>query len=823
MANRKSWRRAAGPPASRGPSRLAQKPVSAPFPGISSTALSSALHLLLAKDVTLTSVDGAVHTGLFAGTENGPDGTRLVLSCARSTPAKKDVKMLGTFVEKKGQVSRKVILPVKYVVTMNGKSAIANLGRTDALANATTVKAAFAIDGDISRATTGVGRQLKPFDDFSTVRTTDAVRATTLDEQTFGELANGRTGKKWDQFQVNEDKFGVKTSFDEHQYTTKIDTRDARFAEREREAARLASEIEAKQSDNIHIRVERNQAIAADFDEEALHSGVQRSTPQEPRKPVEAAKPAPVERPKLSYAAAAAGSVKAQMAQAQKAAALPAQSSTNKATSTARSTATATRASSTTPTTATGPSTPSEKKERETAAEKKAKSNGPRSSRENLPQLVKVRSAITGRNSPSQSRNSPLPTPAIADTSAVAVLNLDAQTPKFGPEHIKSFEEYKTNRGIQSIAENREKITDSFKKFRTKLDSRNGQLRRSSSNANGTGGTNSTAPLDKKSTEGNPRSDDKPAPAASPTHAAAAAPAPAPAPVQASGPLSAKSEELKVEQRKATQPPTSKAPETGSKPKPKLKSKLNPNAAEFKLNPDAPAFEPAVPKQPPVNPNPQPMAPYPPGAVPPEYVQAAQAGHQGYPVPVQAMGQIPFGQPYGVIMPGAVPSGMAGGNSAYQFVQAPPGAFPGQQVPGRFPQSGGMAVSFGYAQMNQPMPMVMAAAPQRIPGPYTYYGSAPYPGAQVPGGPQLGQHPQPIYATSNQQGVPAMQGGGTHAGGRGGHGHRRGGFGRRGGKQHGHHTHTVSTTTTSVNNNNNTDKGVPRPVENGVTNDLGQR
>ena len=33
-------------------------------------------------------------------------------------------------------------------------------------------------------------------------------------------LANGRPGKKWDQFQVNEDKFGVTTSFDEHQYTS---------------------------------------------------------------------------------------------------------------------------------------------------------------------------------------------------------------------------------------------------------------------------------------------------------------------------------------------------------------------------------------------------------------------------------------------------------------------------------------------------------------------------------------------------------------------------------------------------------------------------
>lgn len=801
MANRRSWRRPTGPPSSRGPSRLAQKPVPAPFPGVSSAAVSSMLHVLLAKDVTLATVDGATHTGLFAGTEHAPDGTRLVLNYASST-GQKDGRTLGSATEKRGDVARKFSVNVKDVVAMNAAGAMNSVGKTDAVAGGASVKSGFATDGEITRGTGGVGRQLQRFDDFSDLRSGEGVRGgATLDQQTFGDIANGRPAKKWDQFQVNEDKFGVKTSFDEGEYTTKIDTRDAKFAERQKEAARLASEIEAKQSDNVHIRSERNQDIPQDFDEEALHSGVQRPVMQKPErpvaKPVETAregKPAPAERPKLSYAAAAAGSVKAQPVPA-------AQTAANAPATAARVSPVAGRTAPSVPSKSaplvTSSSTSSENKGRDVVVEKKSKSNGPRSSRENL-QLVKVRSAIPGRNSPSQSRNSPLPTPATADTSAVAVLNLDAQTPNFGPEQIKSFEEYKTNREFRSMAENREKITDDLKKFRTQLDSRNGPLRRSGSGVNGSGSSStSTTATEKKPTESIAKSDEK---------ATAAKPA-----------------ETKADQDKETEATPNKTPEALSKPKPKLKSKLNPNASEFKFNPDAPSFAPTGPKQAPINHPTQTFTPYPVGGVPAEYSQPPQSGHQGYPVPMQAMGQIPYGQPYGMIIPGGVPSGMAGGNSGYQFMQGPPGAFPPSQVPGRFPQSTGMPVSYGYPQLNPTIPIGMAQTPQRIPaGPYPYYNSGPYSGGQVPGGPPLPQPPQPqIYAPANQQaGVPHMQGGGMHMGGRGGHGHsRRGGGGRRGGKHHGQHSHTV-TTNAPV---NSTDKGAQRPTENGIVNDVGQR
>jgi len=77
----------------------------------------------------------------------------------------------------------------------------------------------------------------------------------------------------WDQFSANEKKFGVKTTFDENLYTTKLDMKKI-DEKRHAEAERIAAEIEGTVSTNIHIATERNQAIAMDYDDEDLYSGV---------------------------------------------------------------------------------------------------------------------------------------------------------------------------------------------------------------------------------------------------------------------------------------------------------------------------------------------------------------------------------------------------------------------------------------------------------------------------------------------------------------------------------------------------------------------
>lgn len=65
------------------------------------------------------------------------------------------------------------------------------------------------------------------------------------------------TGGAWDQFQANEQRFGLKSDYDENIYTTPINRSHPDHRRREAEAIRLAREIEGGQADNPHVREER--------------------------------------------------------------------------------------------------------------------------------------------------------------------------------------------------------------------------------------------------------------------------------------------------------------------------------------------------------------------------------------------------------------------------------------------------------------------------------------------------------------------------------------------------------------------------------------
>ncbi|KAF7374915.1 LsmAD domain-containing protein [Mycena sanguinolenta] len=77
------------------------------------------------------------------------------------------------------------------------------------------------------------------------------------DDETFGTGSKGQ----WDQFNANEKLFGVKTTFDEDAYTTKLDRNAPDFKERERKAQRIANEIIGAGTNNPHIAEERNQNV----------------------------------------------------------------------------------------------------------------------------------------------------------------------------------------------------------------------------------------------------------------------------------------------------------------------------------------------------------------------------------------------------------------------------------------------------------------------------------------------------------------------------------------------------------------------------------
>ena len=61
------------------------------------------------------------------------------------------------------------------------------------------------------------------------------------DDATFGPGASA--GGSWDQFAANERLFGVRTHFDEDEYTTRLDRSAKDFKEREKRAEQLAAEI----------------------------------------------------------------------------------------------------------------------------------------------------------------------------------------------------------------------------------------------------------------------------------------------------------------------------------------------------------------------------------------------------------------------------------------------------------------------------------------------------------------------------------------------------------------------------------------------------
>eukprot|EP00878_Enallax_costatus_P045228 GHUV01054273.1.p2 GENE.GHUV01054273.1~~GHUV01054273.1.p2 ORF type:complete len:104 (-),score=23.79 GHUV01054273.1:9-320(-) len=63
----------------------------------------------------------------------------------------------------------------------------------------------------------------------------------------------------WDQFAVNESKFGYQTGWNEDFYTVRLDKNNCRIDEET--AARLAREIEHGDTSNPHLAEERGQEV----------------------------------------------------------------------------------------------------------------------------------------------------------------------------------------------------------------------------------------------------------------------------------------------------------------------------------------------------------------------------------------------------------------------------------------------------------------------------------------------------------------------------------------------------------------------------------
>ncbi|KAG6418359.1 hypothetical protein SASPL_120562 [Salvia splendens] len=82
----------------------------------------------------------------------------------------------------------------------------------------------------------------------------------------------------WDQFEANATLFGVKSTFNEELYTTKLE-KGPQMRELEKEAMRIAREIEGEDTGDLHLAEERGRQLdeSVELDEETRFSSVIRS------------------------------------------------------------------------------------------------------------------------------------------------------------------------------------------------------------------------------------------------------------------------------------------------------------------------------------------------------------------------------------------------------------------------------------------------------------------------------------------------------------------------------------------------------------------
>ncbi|XP_016478042.2 polyadenylate-binding protein-interacting protein 4-like [Nicotiana tabacum] len=100
----------------------------------------------------------------------------------------------------------------------------------------------------------------------------DALECPELDN-----IFDGHWNRGWDQFEVNETLFGVKSTFNEELYTTKLE-KGPQMRELEKEALRIAREIEGEETRDLHLAEERGIQLHGNLevDEETRFSAVVR-------------------------------------------------------------------------------------------------------------------------------------------------------------------------------------------------------------------------------------------------------------------------------------------------------------------------------------------------------------------------------------------------------------------------------------------------------------------------------------------------------------------------------------------------------------------
>ncbi|RWR95918.1 polyadenylate-binding protein-interacting protein 3-like protein [Cinnamomum micranthum f. kanehirae] len=238
------------------------------FDGPSRDRLVYSTTFLRGHRVEVQVKDGSMYSGIFHAASIGKDMAvifpGIILKMARQTKdgSPRGQKPSSGFVSK--APSKTLIIPAKDLVQVIAKDVSL---AADGLSNGHLRERQqdIMIDSYISQSRhVDVERELERW-----TPDKDDPQCPELDN-----IFDGTWNRKWDQFETNEALFGVKSTFNEELYTTKLE-RGPQTRELEREALRIAREIEGEETQDLHLSEERG-IFHEDFDfnEESRFSSV---------------------------------------------------------------------------------------------------------------------------------------------------------------------------------------------------------------------------------------------------------------------------------------------------------------------------------------------------------------------------------------------------------------------------------------------------------------------------------------------------------------------------------------------------------------------
>ncbi|XP_039125280.1 polyadenylate-binding protein-interacting protein 3-like [Dioscorea cayenensis subsp. rotundata] len=219
---------------------------------------------LIGQTVEVHLRNGSIISGIFYTSDTEKDfGIILKMARVIKDGSSKGQKPFPDIVKK----PHTMIIPARELVQVLAKDvplsvdAFANGNAHDKLQD-------LMIDSAISQSHhVEVGRELKPW-----TPDKDDPECPELDD-----IFDGTWNRNWNQFETNEALFGVKSTFDEELYTTKLE-RGPQMRQLEKEAIRIAREIQEEDTKDLHLAEERGIHFHGDhdLDEEIRFSAVRR-------------------------------------------------------------------------------------------------------------------------------------------------------------------------------------------------------------------------------------------------------------------------------------------------------------------------------------------------------------------------------------------------------------------------------------------------------------------------------------------------------------------------------------------------------------------